>query len=254
MNATGDEIETAVGITSMAILPCTGVIVNGENETVTFSTTAPVGNNNHGNVQMTLAQTVTTRGGSTAETLDKAIVSFNEGSQLGKFYFGTQNANLYIPQGNEEYAIVSAEAQGEMPVNFKARYDGQYTITVNPENVEMGYLHLIDNIAGTDIDLLANPSYTFNAKGDDYESRFRLVFSAKSDNDANLNENFAFFSNGSLIVTGEGTLQVVDMMGRVISSEVVNGTSSKAINAKAGVYVLRLVNGENVKTQKIVVR
>jgi hypothetical protein len=118
----------------------------------------------------------------------------------------------------------------------------------------MGYLHLIDNIAVTDIDLLANPSYSFNAKSDDYESRFRLVFSANNENQNENEKDFAFFSNGQLIVTGEGTLHIIDMMGRVISTEVINGTSSKAINAKAGVYVLRLTNGENVKTQKIVIR
>ena len=67
-------------------------------------------------------------------------------------------------------------------------------------------------------------------------------------------EDFAFISNGQLIVLGEGTLQVVDMMGRVISSEVVNGSYSKAINAKSSVYVLRLINGEKVKAQKIVIR
>ena len=187
--------------------------------------------------------------------MDKAIVSFNEGSQLGKFYFGSQDANLYIPQDNEEYAIVSSSAQGEMPVNFRAYVTGEYTITVNPEEVEMGYLHLIDNIAGKDIDLLANPSYTFNAKADDYESRFRLVFSANMVN-ADLNDDFAFFSNGQLVIANEGEaiLQVIDVTGRVVATESVNGTCSKAVNVKAGVYVLRLINGTNVKTQKIIVK
>lgn len=241
---------------SGAIKPCEGVMVkaNEGGENVTFTTTEPEGSANNGNINIALAQIQATRGEKSLQTLDNAIVSFNEGSKLGKFYFGTQNANIYIPQEGEQYAIVSAEAQGEMPVCFKAAQDGQYTITVNPEEVEMGYLHLIDNIAGTDIDLLATPSYTFSAKADDYESRFRLVFSANSDINANLGDDFAFISNGQLIVTGEGTLQVVDMMGRVISTEIVKGTSSKAINAKAGVYVLQLIDGENVKTQKIVVR
>lgn len=239
------------------IAPCTGVVIKSTattSETVTFSQTPAELSANHGNINIALAQTEATRGVESMATLDKAILSFNEGSELGKFYFGTQNANIYIPMDNEQYAIVSAEPRGEMPVCFKAAQDGQYTITVNPEEVEMGYLHLIDNISGTDIDLLANPSYTFNAKGDDYESRFRLVFSANSDINANLGDDFAFISNGQLIVTGEGTLQVVDVMGRVISTEIVKGTSSKAINAKAGVYVLQLIDGENVKTQKIVVR
>ena len=260
LDANGQTISATAVSQSNAIAPCTGIIVKAEgteNETVTFrKTTFNENAVNHGNLQMTLAQTVATRGGENMETLDNAIVSFNEGSQLGKFYFMQQNANIYIPQGNEEYAIVSAEAQGEMPVNFKAKVDGQYTLTVNTEDVEMDYLHLIDNIAGMDIDLLRTPSYTFNAKGDDYASRFRLVFSAKDINSENANDDFAFFSNGLLIITNEGeaTLQVIDVTGRILSSEVINGSFSKTINAKVGVYVLRLVNGDNVKTQKIVVK
>lgn len=242
---------------SGAIKPCEGVMVkaNDGGENVTFTTTEPEGSANNGNINIALAQIQATRGEKSLQTLDNAIVSFNEGSELGKFYFGTQKANIYIPLDNEEYAIVSAEACGEMPVNFKAVQDGQYTITVNPENVEMGYLHLIDNIAGTDIDLLANPSYTFNAKGDDYKSRFRLVFSANLVN-ADQNDDFAFFSNGMLVIANEGEsiLQVIDVNGRIIATESVNGTCSKAINAKAGVYVLRLINGTDVKTQKIVIR
>lgn len=241
-----------------AVPPCTGIIVNTEDSgaSVTFTDTqSGTSYVNQGNLQMVLAQNVATRGERTAQTLDKAIVSFNEGSQLGKFYFGTQDANLYIPQDNEEFAIVSSNAQGEMPVNFKAYRDGQYTLTVNPEAVEMGYLHLIDNIAGKEVDLLANPSYTFNAKADDYESRFRLVFSANMVN-ADLNDDFAFFSNGQLIIANEGEaiLQVIDVTGRVVATENINGTCSKAINAKVGVYVLRLINGTDVKTQKMVIR
>lgn len=187
--------------------------------------------------------------------MDRAYIQFGNVNTLRKFTLNDNTPKVYVMNNNLDWATtVINETVGEMPVCFKAVTDGQYTISVKPEGVEVSYLHLIDNIAGTDIDLLATPSYTFNAKGDDYESRFRLVFSAKSDNDTNLNEDFAFFSDGQLIVTGEGTLQVVDMMGRVISTEMVNGTTSKTIDAKAGVYVLRLINGENVKTQKIVVR
>ena len=57
--------------------------------------------------------------------------------------------------------------------------------------------------------------YTFNARNDDYASRFRLVFVA---NDAHLggegSDDFAFISNGEIIVNGTGTLQVIDLLGR----------------------------------------
>jgi hypothetical protein len=38
---------------------------------------------------------------------------------------------LNILQDGKEYAIVSAEAKDEVPVNFKAKENGEYTITVS---------------------------------------------------------------------------------------------------------------------------
>ena len=258
---------------SQAIAPVTGVMVkaNGTGEKVFFSKT-PLQQNaiNNGHLHITLAeQQVTTRGEVSSRRIDKAIVSFNEGEELGKFYFGTQNANIYIPQGNEEYAIAYSNGQGEMPVNFKAIENGTYTISVDVDNVEMGYLHLIDNMTGADVDLLAAndgdarhgdadamnrvSTYTFTAKTTDYESRFKLVFSICEDANGE-NETFAFIdASGNIIVNGEGTLQMVDVTGRIVLSGVGHTRCVPTTGMTAGVYVLRLINGEKVRTQKIVV-
>lgn len=261
LNTDGSAVLTNLPITGNAILPCYGVIVEGENnnDKVTFSTTQPDESShpNNGGLNVTLTQ-ANTRGNA---MLDNAIVSFNEGSRLGKFYFGNQSANIYIPQGNEDYAIAFSEGQGEMPLNFKANENGTYTLSVNPEGVVMNYLHLIDNLTGADVDLLdvarnvsTAPSYTFNAKTTDYESRFRLVFSTNSNETGS--DSFAFFSNGNWIISNDGKaiLQVIDVNGRILSSEQINGSVSKAIQSAPGVYVIRLANNENVKTQKIVVK
>ena len=253
INNDKNDVELVSAYNANPIAPCTGIMVQatGTGQYVKFTKEAPAAPSK-GSVELNL----TGNGKRGAETLDKAIVSFNDGFELGKFYFGQQNANIYIPQNGEEYAIVSSEAQGEMPVNFKANVDGQYTISVNAEDVEMGYLHLIDNMTGADIDLLSTPSYTFNASTTDYASRFRIVFAGNSVNEFDTEDNFAFISNGQVIVNNEGfaTLQVIDITGRIISSEIINGSCSTNLNAATGVYVLRLINGENVKTQKIVVK
>ena len=199
-------------------------------------------------------------------------MSFDEGSQLGKFYFGEQNANIYLPQDGEEYAIVSVGRDAPwhvstMPVNFKANADGQYTLTVNPENVEMSYLHLIDNMTGADVDLLATnggdarhgdarpcvSTYTFTAKTTDYESRFKLVFATICEDADGDNEAFAFISDGNIIVNSEGTLQVIDLTGRVIfTGDAIYRVSTNGMTT--GVYVLRLINGDDVRTQKIIIQ
>jgi len=183
--------------------------------------------------------------------IDRAIVRFGEGRQLPKFQLNPNHTKVYIPMDGKDYAVVRSEEVGEMPVSFKAENSGSYTLSFNNENVEFCYLHLIDNMTGADVDLLANPSYSFNASTTDYAQRFRLVFAT-----GNTDEEFAFFSNGSFVINNEGnaTLQIVDVTGRIIKSESINGCANVNVNATAGVYMIRLINGENMKVQKVVVR
>ena len=44
------------------------------------------------------------------------------------------------------------------------------------------------------------------------------------------------------------------MMGRVLSSETINGDTTVNLNQVPGVYMFRLLNGNDVKVQKVVVR
>ena len=259
MNTAGDDFTAATA--SEPIKPLEGVfIVFGETETadeVTLTTTDPTSLNagpTNSNISINASKVVTTRGNSNDVLIDRAIVHFGEGQMLPKFMLNPDNTKLYIPQGNKDYAVVRSEARGEMPVNFKAAENGTYTIDVEAENLEVNYLHLIDNLTGMDVDLLATPSYTFEARKSDIASRFRLVFDANTGNDET-NDNFAFINNGELIVNGNGTVQVIDILGRQMFSHEVNSSFRIQNSSFApGVYVLRLVNGNDVKTQKIVIK
>jgi hypothetical protein len=155
----------------------------------------------------------------------------------------------------EDYAIVSAEGMGEMPVNFRAEKSGSYTISAKGEEVNFTYLHLIDNMTGADVDLLSTPSYSFEASTTDYESRFRLLFATGSSEEG---DNFGFINGAGNLsiygIEGEATLQVMDVNGRVLSTETFSGSYEKSLNVAAGIYMLRLTNGDNVKVQKMVIR
>ncbi|MCR4849337.1 MAG: T9SS type A sorting domain-containing protein [Bacteroidales bacterium] len=185
--------------------------------------------------------------------MDNAIITFNEGNQLGKFYFGTQNANIYLPQNGQDYAIAFSDKQAEMQLNFKAAKDGEYTLTIHPEDAELSFLHLIDNITGANVDLLQTPVYTFDAKTSDYASRFKLVFTGKVDNPDD-HDDFAFISNGEIIVLGEGTLQIFDVLGRNITSVETSYYGVSTNGMAPGIYVLRLIDGEKVRVQKIMLQ
>ena len=125
----------------------------------------------------------------------------------------------------------------------------------------MNYLHLVDNLTGNDVDLMGSEgdvarnvsTYTFDAKTDDYASRFKLVFGINGDAaSAGSAGDFAFISNGNLVIDsieGQATLQIIDALGRVINSEIVSGSYNKALNVTPGLYILNL----NGMTQKIVV-
>ena len=240
------------------IAPGTGVIVKaeGQGEHVTFNKATQQSSVNQSNLQMTVAQNVLSRGSAKSIVKDNAIVSFNEGHQLEKFYFGDNNASIYIPKDSREYAIQCAEIQGEMPINFRTTEDGSYTLTINPEGVEMNYLHLIDNMTGMDVDLLQSPNYTFEANVNDYESRFRLVFAANNEDGVSTGSaSFAVLNNGQWIINnnGESTIQVLDVTGRILRNERISGGCGIQINYTSGIYFLRLINGEKVQTQKIVI-
>lgn len=240
MNDAGTEVEAAT--LGDGINPMEGffVIAEQDGETLIFTEAPAKGST----LALNLSQN---RSG----TIDRAIIHFGEGGTLPKFMLNENNTKLYIPQDGEEYAVVRSAEEGEIPVNFKARHNGTYTLGFNTENVDMLYLHLIDNLTGADVNLLETSNYSFEAKTTDYANRFKLVFAT-----GNADETFAFNSNGNWIINnnGDATLQVVDIMGRILSSEQISGCYSFNLNAAPGVYMLRLINGNDMKVQKVVVK
>ena len=252
LNSTGDELIQSNGL----IAPMQGifVIATTNGETLTFE---PVGGEPADPMpeDKKVVLNINSNTSTGSMTIDRAVVRFGEGRTLPKFQLNPDNTKVYFTEGNENFAVVRSANEGEMPVSFKASENGRYTISVNAENIEMEYLHLIDNMTGANVDLLATPSYSFEANTTDYTSRFRLVFSANNGISEQSNETFAFFNGSNWVVNnnGEATLQVIDMTGRVLSSEQINGSYNKSLNLSAGVYVLRLSNGNAVKTQKVVI-
>ena len=266
-----NEGGTALTLASGVIHPMEGVFVEAtdDDQSVIFTTTEPTRGQGM-NFSLRKADM------RSADAIDRARILFGEGQNLGHLDLIADPNRLYIPMSGKELAVVSTQPVGELPLNFEAAANGTYTLDFEDETEGLMYCHLIDHLTGADVDLLAlrHPStgsgaeaqgpasYTFNARTTDYPSRFKVVFVANgpstpsTGSGAEGSATFAFMSNGNWVIANEGraTLQVIDVNGRILSSEQINGCVTINVNETAGIYMLRLVNGENVKVQKVVVR
>ena len=252
MNSDGSDIEPVLNYETTDIPVCNGIIVcaDGENETVRFSKLTQSRSTENGGITMTLTKTGT-RG---TEYQDKAIVSYNEGAKLGKFVFNENHAKLYIPQNDKDYAIACTDARPcvskEMPVCFKTKETGKYTICF--EGDDMNDVKLIDKFEKVTVDLGMESSYTFIGSAVDNVDRFVLVFGTSTSSTGST--TFAYQNGNEIVVDGEGELQVFDMTGRMVMTAYINGVETyHSTSLQTGVYILRLV-GNEIRTQKIVVR
>ena len=253
MNNVGSELIPAEGSTVEA-LEGIFVVADNENDVVHFTPTDP------GKTQSKIVLNLTQGRG---PVIDRAIVRFDDSRQLPKLMFYESNTKMYIAKGDSDFAVVRSDRSGKLHVNFEPAEDGTYVISTKVKNVAVSSLYLIDHLRGIKVDLLNQPEYEFVAKVTDKPNRFELVYKTGtssffqqiiSRNDEG--EEFGFISDGNLIINNEGksVLQVIDVTGRILSSETINGSYNKQIDAAPGVYLLRLINGDDVKTQKIVVR
>ncbi len=180
---------------------------------------------------------------------DNAFIQIANGNTLRKMNLSDDNTSVYVINDGKDFAAARVEELiGSMPVCFKAAADGEYTITIEAKNAEVEYMHLIDNFTGEDVDLLLDPSYTFTANVGDNEARFRLDFGVNGINEIFENNMFAYQYGNEIIVSGEGQLQIFDVMGRMVMNTTVNGVQN--IVMPQGVYILNMNNN----IQKIVVR
>ncbi len=259
--------------TDNVVAPMEGIFVQANNgdDVVIFTTTAPTENANALNFSL---RKVEQGRGSISTPIDRARIRFGEGDNLGKLALMASPDRLYIPQNGTDYAVVFSQPVGELPLNFEAAEDGTYTLSFENATEGLVYCHLIDNLTGADVDLLTpvgfplykggqgdsnaprQAEYTFTAKKTDYASRFKVVFASDSEDANGDSETFAFNNNGNWIILNEGraTLQVIDLNGRILSSEQIEGSVQTSIHQPAGLYLIRLVNGDDVRVQKVVVR
>ena len=174
LNETKDNLIVSVVSETQPLKPAEGFFVKAtaEGASITFNPGRSMGETERkGFVNLELMED--------DKLIDRLIVKL-EGEPLEKLMLKGNGARLYAMQNRHEIAIVPCEGN-EQPINFKAARNGNYVITASLDNMALDYLHLIDNLTGADVDLLVEPSYSFDARTTDYDSRFKLVFSVSGD-------------------------------------------------------------------------
>ena len=193
---------------------------------------------------------------------DVAVLELSRGNVEGasKMHLGECTGKISLGYEGEEYGILfRTEVLDYQPLHFKAGETGTFTLEWNTANGTFEALTLIDNIAGTTTDMLAHDSYSFEGNPDQYSARFKVVVGDYKDieeyDKEDYNPNFAFLMGDELVVNGEGNLQIIDMLGRVVMTDQLTGSQSTTNLPKtAGVYVLRLTDTNGTRTQKMVIR
>ena len=182
---------------------------------------------------------------------DIAYALLADGDGLKKMPHLTAEAPSLCIDG---YAIASLGSDVEsFPLTLQAA-PGEYTLSLSSSSSfssSSSYCHLIDRLAGRDIDLLCDSSYTFHTTGND-AGRFLVKLSTDADGAVRA-PRFAHWNGYAWEIDGTGPLEVFDILGRRLFAKEIQNSQFEIHNSvfpAAGVYILRLGN----KTQKIVVR
>ena len=175
---------------------------------------------------------------------------FDKGLPLSKInHRNSEIPMIYISKDNKDFAIAMMDDDTQaFNLNFEAKTTGKYTLSFKA-NGEFNYLHVIDRLTGEDVDMLLEGEYSFIGSPMDNVSRFIVRLGYLPNYDNNGEDIFAYQSGSDVVVSGEGELQIFDVMGQMISTQRINGVETISLSTN-GVYIFRL----NGNTQKIVVK
>ena len=167
--------------------------------------------------------------------------------------FNDAIATVYVAEDGKNYGIYNCDADvQEIELNFNANQMGNYTISIEP-NGKFQTVTLVDRFTGIETNMLLE-DYSFTAMSNENNNRF-IVKLAVSDQQSAVSDNFVYQSGEDLIIDAEGTVQIIDVMGRVLLSDEVESTNNR-INVSGfqnGTYMVRVINGSEVKVEKVVI-
>lgn len=160
-------------------------------------------------------------------------------------------ANVYVKHEEIRYGIFNCGESEEIELHFDAKEIGTYTLSFDVKG-DYENLYLIDKMTGKRVNLLLENEYSFTAMSNDNPERF--IINMDNSQPSTDNSHFAYISGEELIIETEGTIQIIDMMGRVVYSDAVSDVNSRidVSSLNKATYLIRVINENGVKVQKVI--
>ena len=129
---------------------------------------------------------------------------------------------------------------------------GNYSISLDL-NGKFETVTLVDRFTGIETDMLIEDEYNFTATSN--ESHERFIIRLGNGQQPTADSQFVFQSGEELVVTAEGSLQIIDIMGRVVYKKDMANINDRIDLSKFNktTYIVRLINEDGVNTQKVVI-
>ena len=107
---------------------------------------------------------------------EKAFIKMTEGISMPLLSFQGKHSGLYLSRDGKPYVMLVKDEADSIQLNYKPQEDGTHTLTISaPFTSHLSSFTLIDNLTGTEINLLETPSYRFESRVTDDEARFQLI-------------------------------------------------------------------------------
>jgi len=171
---------------------------------------------------------------------------------------------LYSIAGDEKLStncLPSIPAESLIPFGFVKNDASSFSIELK-ESIDGYQVFLKDLKTNTDQNLTENPVYTFTSEANDDANRFLLHFlsTVGTSNPVLPTTSRIYISNRNIYIEGlyaKSEILVRNMLGQVVVSRNANGTGAQVINTAnltAGVYVVSVVTGKQVVSEKVVIK
>ena len=160
-------------------------------------------------------------------------------------------ADIYVKNNGRQYSVLGYDRDvTEIELFFDAKEMGNYNISIEP-NGKFQNVTLVDRKTGAETNMLLD-SYSFTATANENPDRF---FIRLDNGQSAIDGNFVYQSGDELIVEAEGTIQIIDVMGRMVYNNDVESSNNRinVSNLKGATYIVRNISENVVRTQKIVI-